>query len=51
MILAQCDKDNSQQKFRFDPFTYTIAPADEPSWCLDFDFDDKKCVLLTVALP
>jgi hypothetical protein len=27
---------------RFDPFSYYITMADDPNWCLDFDFDDKK---------
>lgn len=42
IILAQCDENNAQQKFRIDPFTYYIQPADNTDWCLDFDFDDKK---------
>ncbi len=43
MILAQCQA-SPQQMFRVDPFTYYIQPADDPEWCLDFDFDDKKCL-------
>jgi len=48
VIMGQCDADNAQQKFRFDPFNYHISPADNAEWCLDFDFDDKKYRPLTL---